>query len=503
MTDAATCADDMPPAQTAARAAYGLVSAAVVSLTVLAALYAGPGSDLWDHSAVVREFSLRPLAPRHPLTGSGDASAWLTPYHLAGGLVARVTGWQPMTVLRVFGALNVIGLLVFLRLLLLRFFRDERVPVLALLFTQLLWGIWPWYWSGFVHLRVLPMVAPYASTFCFAVTLALLWAFDRALSEGRAAGYALLVLLSAVLVLSHPPTAIPAYLGVAAMLAARVRDPRTLRQALAPSLAVAAGVGLALAWPYLSLFDMATGGGAEYDEAMSGIYQQVLKRTFPALLGVPAVIALWRRDSANPIPWLFAGAVGTYLLGWVTGMNVLGRTLPWAVLSLHTALAWWVVTHAAKWAGRRTALWRRALAYASVLVVAGGAVKSVAYPVAPILELRTDEIALRAALAPVGPDDVVLTDLATSYRVPGVTGKIVATCFPMAFFRDRDQRRNDVIAFFGAEATAAQRMEIAHRRGARFVLLTPTEETAAPLDSLFSSGGPVAASGPYTLFRLR
>src|SRR5262245_17984754 len=72
--------------------------AVAVGALGLCALYALRGyfsSDFWEHAAVVRELSVRPLAPRHPLLAVDAPHAYASPYHLAVGLAARVTGAAP------------------------------------------------------------------------------------------------------------------------------------------------------------------------------------------------------------------------------------------------------------------------------------------------------------------------------------------------------------------------------------------------------------------------
>ena len=498
--------------QSAARWAYAGISAAVLLLVAVTAIVGEPGHDLWEHAAVVRELATRPFAPVHPQVIAATPHVWFTPYHLLAGLASRFLDADAMSVLQVVGVLNTLALLAFLRMLLLRVFGDERVALYSLIFTLVLWGIWPWAeggfaiwpwsWSGFVHLRILPAAAPYASTFAFALALALLCVFDKALADRSTVRAALVAPMAAVLVLSHPPTAVPAYVGMGALLVARIRDASGVRAAVLPVLSAGIGGLLAFAWPYFPLLGLATGQGAEYSEYYGIMFDEPLKRVYPALLGLPAAVALARADRRNPIPWFAAAIAGIYLFGWGAGVNGLGRTAAWVVLTLHVSLAWWVATNEAAWIGRHAPVWRKLVSIGAVGAVAAFALLFSVRPAMDIAAGRGFERAIRQALTRVGSDDVVLSDLWTSYRVPGVAGRVVAIHLPMALVEDRAERRADVLRFFSAEATSSERADIADRRGARWVLLNAEQEVPAPAESLMALGDSVTSAGPLILLRL-
>src|SRR5574339_524743 len=90
---------------------------------VLCAAYVWRGafsSDFWEHAAVVRELAARPFAPLHPLLRVDAPHAYVSPYLLAVGLVARLTHASAIPVLAIAGLFNLVLLVLVFRRLLVR-----------------------------------------------------------------------------------------------------------------------------------------------------------------------------------------------------------------------------------------------------------------------------------------------------------------------------------------------------------------------------------------------
>src|SRR4051812_36810595 len=103
---------------------YVALSAVVVALMVAQTLRQQWSTDLWEHSAAVRELARHPFDPHQPLYGTSDPHLSFGPYSWLAGLVVRATGWSPLTMLSVFAIVSLLVLLaafgVFTRLLLRR-----------------------------------------------------------------------------------------------------------------------------------------------------------------------------------------------------------------------------------------------------------------------------------------------------------------------------------------------------------------------------------------------
>jgi hypothetical protein len=163
-----------------------LVGAAVVAM---AAYFAGkqrwgPGFDIWEHTAAVAAFMRDPLNPTHPFLAIDAPHPFLTPFHLAVALVGRALFLAPTTVMIVAAVANVALVVVALGALVNRLARRRGVAVLVLVFTLVLWGDDPWFFSGFLHSGVIWYVASYPSTFAIGLTLIGLTLFLRHLDTG-------------------------------------------------------------------------------------------------------------------------------------------------------------------------------------------------------------------------------------------------------------------------------------------------------------------------------
>src|SRR5262249_6960167 len=96
--------------------------------------------DWFLHAASVRELSVRPLHPHHPLLGTPTSDAEYSPYALVLGLISKVTGLGVVTVVSFAGLVNLVIFLIILPAFVRCFSRQPRAPAWALLFILLLWG---------------------------------------------------------------------------------------------------------------------------------------------------------------------------------------------------------------------------------------------------------------------------------------------------------------------------------------------------------------------------
>src|SRR5882724_7980031 len=155
----------------------------------LCAVYAWRGdfsSDFWEHAAVVRELSVRPFSPTHPLLLVDATHAYFSPYLLVVALAARATGVSAIWALATAGLVNLVLLILGFRRLLVRLIpAGEAAAPFALLFVMLLWGKNPCMWSGFLHVGMLGFNVPYPSAFAAAAMFLCLSLLLDALDRGH------------------------------------------------------------------------------------------------------------------------------------------------------------------------------------------------------------------------------------------------------------------------------------------------------------------------------
>ena len=71
----------------------------------------------------------------------------------------------------------------------------------------------------------------------------------------------------------------------------------------------------------------------------------------------------------------------------------------------------------------------------------------------------------------IGPQAVVFADIETSWFIPSFEAKIVAADHPLAFVKDAEQRREDVIKFFEQQTSVQERTALLQKYQAKYLLL--------------------------------
>jgi hypothetical protein len=442
--------------------------------------------DAGQHAAVVERLKADLLRPRHPTADlPGAGSPYYSPYALAQGAFARLTGLSGWEVVRLAGPVNLLVLLTglgrFVRVLTAR----PWAPVLALGAMTLLWGTERAWWSGYLGLMSMTGTLGYPSA--FAVGLAFwAWALTGARARGAGpvryvgpggmpglAGYAGLGALYGLILLVHPITSVAAALGAVALVAGWQRD---RRGAVAGRWALAAVCALtaASAWPYFDVLALA--GDGSVDAMHRGLYEDLGGRFWLALLGLPALWLRARRDSwRDPLVVMFALDCLAVAYGWVSGHYTYGRILGLAVVPPQFALAVELA------AARPWPVWRRLLGGAAaagacagfLTVHAGAVVPRSLDPVGFAQPPRwpTYEWAARH----IGPGEVVITD--GYYAVHAIAGygpNLAAPAWPDRALEERERLRRlaDVRAYLAPGSTRAGRTAVARRYGVRWLLLT-------------------------------
>ncbi|GHH24784.1 hypothetical protein GCM10018780_75670 [Streptomyces lanatus] len=453
-------------------------------LVMLLAYWAVPlCCDAGQHAAVVERLRADLLHPRHPMADlPGAGSPYYSPYAVAQGAFARLTGLGGWEVVRLAGVLNLAVLLTgigrFVRALTPR----PWAPVLALAAMTLLWGTERAWWSGYLSLMSMTGNLGYPSAFAIGLTF-WAWAWTGARARGQRlvryvgpsglpgfAGYAGLGALYGLILLIHPITAAAAVLGAVAFV---VGWQRGWGAAVVARWGVMAGTAVLLAWswPYFDVFALA--GDHSVDWMHRRLYEDLLGQFWLALLGLPA---LWRRRSRrDPLVLLFTLDCLLIAYGWVSGHYTYGRILGLTLVPLQFALA---VELAAPrpWDRARRMLGGAAVAgaCAGFLTVQGGAVLPRALD--PFgLEQPSRWPSYAWVARHVGKGEVVISDGHYAPRsIAGYGPNLAAPIWPDPSLdeRERERRLADVRAYLSPASTRAERTTVALRYHARWLLLT-------------------------------
>lgn len=500
----------------------------------------GPGSDVWEHVTAIAAWSRDLLHPAHPHVDGDAPSARFIPLYAPSAMVVALTGLSPLDAFFAGAVVHTIVLLAGLWWFVRAAFESDWAPALAVVVLFCLWGQ-GWGWSNAYDLRAYLLVDGYPSMGVFALTFCL-WAWClRLLRPSRGslgAGSAGIAVLTATMVISHPPTAVFALVGAATLT---VFDPVAVRgPRMAVGGALIAGAVLALAWPYFPLWDLVT--GAETDIVVSpvayleqvGVLRperivehprshyfyapgQLIERAGAGLLGLLALIAagFYRRDR-----WL---AVGGAVMALPYAVNILvpvplGHRFLFYLLAFgHLALVAVLVrglTQPVRGAGWRS---RAAIGGVRLIVVAGLGYALVTETVFAANAYRVAWEGVRAdpdgvspvveryrALAAVLPEDaVVLTDRTTAFGLPAFRGTVVYPKRGTHFLADRVERLGAVKAFLAAGTADGVRDAIVARFGVTHVIVADPEAPADLLDYLETVGRPVPVSIEDRIFALR
>ena len=468
----------------------------LLSLLILAryALEATSGGrwagDFWEHSAVVNEFMARPFSPLHPQLNVQASHAFLNPYGFSVAMVALATKTDAINTLAAFGLLNFTILVIGLRQFVATVdeTRAEGITFYTLLLAMFLWGKEAWQFSGFYNIEILNDVLPYPSTLALGLTLSALAIFSKSLTLYAAAPSFLVIkryffvsLMAAVVLLIHPLTALFLWIGLVCQLLAY--QPTKLYAWLSLGLTVIFSIGLAACWPYFSILQLMFGAGAAYHPSNASMYLEIIQGTWPILLTLPLIIwrAIQRPNRAITLAML--ALLALYIWGYYSRQYSFGRSITFLLLLSNILVAQCFIEIEGTSKQQVVSLIKAITTTALCLVAAAWLYQSTSRlltianslylgrPIASQISYR-DLIFLKEYLQ---HDDVVLADIESSWILPSLAGKALATKHPLAFVPDWFLRKGDVIDFFGPKTTAQTRAVILKKYQPQYLLIKKSE----------------------------
>jgi hypothetical protein len=464
---------------------YLLVAACVVLWAVLVTARHMWAGDIRLHIATIDALKRDFWSPRDPLVGAADGSPYYSPYMVALAAIAKITGASPRVLLEYAGLFNMVLLLGALRRFCDHFRRPSLTAALALVFTLTLWGLHPRDWSGFIGLYSLSWTLSYPSVFATALMFLIWDAFLRLRAQPAHArtwvSLGVVAVLSGLLVLVHPFTAINTMLGVIVFALADLRGllrGRPVRLALA----VVPPVALVVLWPWsdvLSLF----GASGEFS-AVHRILIDDVTRDWGlfgyglALVGLPALVTGGRRPLGRELQLLFGLSAGLVALGAAIGSYGFARVIPVVMLSLHLALASYLADRTRGWDVSRIACAVVAVVACAVGLYgnAGGLIRAywgkVTSADLATWGARNPANRYDHVMSKIHGGDVVISDDPWAGRLVNARGAYsVVPAWPYPFV-DETARARDVATFFEPSTSPPRRLAIADRYHVTCVLLS-------------------------------
>jgi hypothetical protein len=383
----------------------------------------------------------------------------------------------PMIALAIAGICNLLLLLFGLRMFCRAFFErnQDAVAFYALLFIVFLWPANTWHWSGFLSFRALSAgnTLPYPSTFAIAMTFCLLSLYRR--SPSSTPTQLLCIVLTSVIVLTHPTTAIFALSGLFAI---------TLHKVKAEGKGVVIRGGLSLIatsllvwlWPYYSFWELVSANNPMFHTVSLDLYSSLVPFAWPVILLCPlAFFCLWSRlkqNSFDALALMLGCVLALYFVGYVTRLYGVGRVVSVAAILIQIVIA----SRLASWeSGMDRGTFKATLCLVPVLVgltfLNSGNASVLDEALGGFRGERVSHKQFESLADHIEQYDLVLADLKTSWMVPAFAGKVIGWLHPVHWIDDDAQRRTDTSRFFSNKASREERLDIIRRYQPNYLLV--------------------------------
>lgn len=481
-----------------------------------------PGSDYWEHTAVLRALLDNPWHPSHPLIAGDIPSPRFGPHFLLVALAGRALHYDAVDTMALGAVFNTVLLLAGIWLFFRTYFREPRASLYGLIVFFGSWLEAP-HFSNVFKLKVFFSVAGYPSSAALAVTLLGLTLVVRLLrAEPRSyTGLALSALTWAYVYITHPLTATLA-LPAAVLLA--LTEPGVLcERRLWVAGSVAFGFCLSALWPYYPALGMVFGGtvhrmrrldpdafAPEHDFYDHTHLYNILGYCLLSFLILPY---LWvrRQDVFVVLGALLMLLVFT--LGAFFPIPLGHRYVLLAVFFLQIALVRLLVTLTPRAPKPGTWLGHLGPRIGAGVLVAAFLVWLTLSNIAAAREhfRRTaagahdkESVPLRYARRAgelAGPRAIVLSTALASWSLPTFGPKIVTPLHKNPLIFDAEQRRHDALSFFSPRATNDERRDIVARYHVTHVVV-PARNLSAVSGFLRDAEFVARLPGGYTLYSL-
>lgn len=259
---------------------------------------------------------------------------------------------------------------------------------------------------------------------------------------------------------------------------------------------------VALVWPYYPFLLLFREGSPEFAFESRVLYEDVLRRIFPALAALPLLILRFRRNWRDPLGWMFLGLTAIYLFGWLSQNWGYGRVIGYIMLVLQFVLADRFAELLNRWEVKPhfQFLLLGALALAVLVLML--------LPDSTYRGLQSDLTRRSAPSAPyaflgkyIGQYQVVMTDLATSWIVPTYGGKVIASMHPVYFVPNYIEREQDLERFFDSATSEAERRALLDKYSVDFILLR-ARPPQTPLDRFAPLGRIIHTNDRFVLMQV-
>ena len=437
----------------------------VVCILALIFNLEGGTGDYYHHAGVINELIQHPLHPNHPYYGTSDTTQYFTPYHLIVSIFANLFHINALYGLTVFSIINII-LFILALITFSKTYYGSTKWIIVVVVLCLWWNKWGF--SGEYSILILPSVSAYHSTFALSTML-----FSLCLCiHPKLWKIILISILSTITILSQPITIFAMISGVVVFILTSNLGYK--KRIIYLALYFVLLTLLLCLWPYYSFFDIVLSTNSKLVESSSKVQistfpmyslKEIIKVIWPILIICLFFIRDCWKQSKTLI--IISCLIFIYYLLYIKSNNELtGRSLPILLLFILIALGNAIHSNATSKAAKRWIMIPLCILFMFNLLLS---VWDYSKPDKSfIASLKRD---LPAVCAFIDNDDIVLSDLNTSYHMLAYSGKAVATIFPQLYVKDDSQRKNDIDIFFSEDTTNKERQYIITKHKAKYILV--------------------------------
>ena len=451
---------------------------------ILHSLYGQWVADFWEHSAVVKELSTHPIHPQHPLFIVNETHPFFSPYLLLVGLLSRFGSLAPVDALMITGIFNLVFLLVSLRLFINCFFNKQHdaISFYSLIFILFMWSAFAWDWSGFIHFKILGLELPYPATFSIAATFLIFALYYRGLQTFSKVKYIIAIILTTVVLLTHPTTCVVTFLGIISISLHHYKH-IGFKAITAGIFLLLGAVLIAFLWPYFSIIDLIRHNNPEFNATSYTFYENI-SLIWPTIIllpfALPVFISRLKQNRFDALVFMLCSTVLVYFIGYISGQFGVGRIISFIAIFIQIALAAQLATlEIAKKIGKSWSAFPVVL-YVVVIIAFNPLNKTVLSRASlGARGLRYNYSDYETLGRNVTQYDVILSDLKTSWMIPTFGGKIIASLHPAHWINDHATRKHDLERFFSKDIKPSEKILIIDRYKVDYIFINKNvvEET--------------------------
>ena len=237
-----------------------------------------------------------------------------------------------------------------------------------------------------------------------------------------------------------------------------------------------------LFWPYYPILDLLTGSSAVFHTSNLVMYYDLIKRVWINIALLPLLIWAFKDRTARIILLWFASLCFLYIFGFLSGNYSYGRIISFCILLFHLLVAECLTRF--EISAQRSNIFAtqlyRILLFTSLLFISLSWLPSTFTRMLTIVNHASKHLDVSNQITYknllfisnyLRNNDLVLSDIETSWLIPTFGGRVVAALHPQAFIPDLLTRQSDIDVFYQVDTSKDQRLKILERYRPRYLLL--------------------------------